>query len=201
MTAPVEKPFDDIRALVAGMPPADEQSAGAMREALAPFQDRIKTLGRTEPALIWLAGWQSRIDIAINRPLIAVHPCADMSKEPSLSEKDCAAAIAFGMEVVAEGADLLVLGDCGFGSATAAAGIARGLYGGQSTYWAGGKTQAGTERIDAVREGARLHSDFLSDPLEVLRRFGGRDIAGLVGASGLGDGAIKSRRRSRRTND
>jgi len=235
MTTPVEKPFDDIRALVAGMPPADEQSARDMREALAPFQDRIKTLGRLEPALVWLAGWQSRIDIAINRPLIAVfaashgvaqpgegqsiaqgakervalmtegpsgvraiastygaafkifelgteHPCADMSKEPSLTEKDCAAAIAFGMEVVAEGADLLVLGDCGFGSATAAAGIARGLYGGQSTYWSGGKTQAGTERIDAVREGARLHSSFLSDPLEVLRRFGGRDIAGLVGA-------------------
>ena len=38
------------------------------------------------------------------------YPSKDFTKESSLSEKDCAAAIAFGMEVVAEGADVIVLG-------------------------------------------------------------------------------------------
>ena len=39
------------------------------------------------------------------------HPSADFRKEASLSERDCAAEIAFGMEVVAEGADVIVIGN------------------------------------------------------------------------------------------
>ena len=110
------------------------------------------------------------------------YPSADFTQEPSLSEKDCAAAIAFGMEVVAEGADIIALGNAGFGAATAAAGITRGLYGGASEYWAGGIGDTAKARIAAVEAGARVHSDLLNDPLEVLRCFGGRDIAGMVGA-------------------
>lgn len=109
-------------------------------------------------------------------------PCADMTEEPSLSERDCAAAIAFGMEVVAEGADIIVLGNAGVGSVTAAAAIARGLYGGTTEYWAGGRDKAVQMRIDAVDAAATTHKDYLDDPLEILRRFGGRDIAGMVGA-------------------
>ena len=110
------------------------------------------------------------------------YPAADFTVEPSLSEKDCAAAIAFGMEVVAEGADIIALGNAGFGSATAAAAIALGLYGGTAEYWAGGDGDMAASRIEAVSAGAQLHSHLLSDPLEVLRCFGGRDIAGMVGA-------------------
>lgn len=110
------------------------------------------------------------------------YPSADFTTEPSLSEKDCAAAIAFGMEVVAEGADIIVLGNAGFGSATAAAGIALGLYGGTAEYWAGGDGEVAASRIKAVQMGVATHKELLSDPLEVLRCFGGRDIAGLVGA-------------------
>lgn len=110
------------------------------------------------------------------------YPSADFTKEPSLSEKDCAAAIAFGMEVVAEGADIIALGNAGFGSASAAAAIALGLFGGTAEYWAGGEGEAAQARIKLVSEGAKLHKDLLGDPLEVLRCFGGRDIAGMVGA-------------------
>lgn len=110
------------------------------------------------------------------------YPSADFTKEPALSEKDCAAAIAFGMEVVAEGADIIALGNAGFGAATAAAAIARGLYGGAAKYWAGGEGEAAQRRISAVRTGANQHKDLLNDPLEILRCFGGRDLAGIVGA-------------------
>ncbi|WP_034388139.1 nicotinate-nucleotide--dimethylbenzimidazole phosphoribosyltransferase [Hellea balneolensis] len=110
------------------------------------------------------------------------YPAADFTDEPSLTEKDCAAAIAFGMEVVAEGADIIALGNAGFGTATAAAAIALGLYGGTAEYWAGGEGEAASSRINAVAQGATLHKNLLSDPLEVLRCFGGRDIAGMVGA-------------------
>jgi len=109
-------------------------------------------------------------------------PCADMSIEPSLSERECAAAIAFGMEVVAEGADLIVIGNAGVGSATAAAGIARGLFGGTNEYWANGRDGAAKRRIEAVEKAGAVHKDYLNNPLEILRRFGGRDLAGMMGA-------------------
>ena len=114
--------------------------------------------------------------------LAGIEAGADMTKAESLSERDCAAAIAFGMEVVAEGADIIALGNAGFGSASAAAAIALGLFGGTAEYWAGGEGEAAQARIKLVSEGAKLHKDLLGDPLEVLRCFGGRDIAGMVGA-------------------
>ncbi|MEL6688153.1 MAG: nicotinate-nucleotide--dimethylbenzimidazole phosphoribosyltransferase [Pseudomonadota bacterium] len=109
-------------------------------------------------------------------------PADDYRNGPSLSERDCAAAVAFGMEVVAEGADAIVLGNAGYGSATAAAAIARGLYGGAADYWAGGSGEKARLRIETVDAGAKANSSLLSDPLNVLRAFGGRDLAGTVGA-------------------
>lgn len=108
------------------------------------------------------------------------YPSADFTQEDSLSEHDCAAAIAFGMEVVAEGADVIVLGAAGLGAATAAAAMNIALYGGAANYWAGGEGAAA--RIKAVEAGGTKHSGQTSDPLEILRIFGGREIAGLVGA-------------------
>ncbi len=109
-------------------------------------------------------------------------PASDMRTGPSLSERDCVAAIAFGMEVATEGADIIVLGNAGLGSATAAAAIVRNLYGGDTRYWAGGGHEGAQKRIDAVEAATAFHKDNVQDPLEILRRFGGRDIAGMVGA-------------------
>ena len=109
-------------------------------------------------------------------------PSEDMRTMASLSQQDCAAAIAYGMEVVAEGADLIVLGNAGVGAATAAAAIARSLYGGSAEYWASGNDEQAKRRIDAVEQATATHKNSFSDPLEILRCIGGRDIAGLVGA-------------------
>ena len=108
------------------------------------------------------------------------HPSADFTKEASLDERDCAAAIAFGMEVVAEGADVIVLGAAGLGAAASAAAMNIALFGGAANYWAGG--EGADSRIKAVQSALTTHSGKTSDPLEVLRLFGGRDIAGLIGA-------------------
>lgn len=110
------------------------------------------------------------------------YPVPDITQDESLSEQDCAAAIAFGMEVVAEGADIIVLGNAGMGSATAAAAIAHGLYGGTAEYWAGAHNMTANDRIRVVKAATELQSGRLLDPLDCLRYFGGRDIAGLVGA-------------------
>ncbi len=111
------------------------------------------------------------------------YPSVDFTQNSSLSERDCAAAIAFGMEVVAEGADVIVLGNAGYGAATAAAGIARALFGGAADYWAGGNEHTAAARIATVKAGAKRHnSDDTPSPLNTLRDYGGRDIAGVVGA-------------------
>ncbi len=110
------------------------------------------------------------------------YPAADFTKAPSLSERDCAAAMAFGMEVVAEGADIISLGNVGFGSVTGAAAIALALYGGAAEYWASGDDVNAQARIACVKSGYNRYKSDIDGPLDALRYFGGRDIAGLVGA-------------------
>jgi nicotinate-nucleotide--dimethylbenzimidazole phosphoribosyltransferase len=74
----------------------------------------------------------------------------------------------------------------GIGNTTVAAAIYHALYGGEAEDWVGrgtGVDDAGLKRkADAVRAAVARHRDALSDPLEVLRRLGGREIAAMAGA-------------------
>jgi nicotinate-nucleotide--dimethylbenzimidazole phosphoribosyltransferase len=94
--------------------------------------------------------------------------------------------MAFGMEALAAGPDLLCPGEMGIGNSTAAAAIYCGLYGGAPEDWVGrgaGVDDAGLRRkAEAVRAAIALHREHLNDPLEVLRRLGGREIAAVAGA-------------------
>ena len=45
-------------------------------------------------------------------------PTGDITEEPALSERDCAATMAFGMELIAGGTDLLCIGEMGIGNTT-----------------------------------------------------------------------------------
>jgi len=110
------------------------------------------------------------------------HPASDIREGASLSARDTAAAFAFGMEVVAEGADIIAIGSVGTGAVTAAAAIAQGLYGGSADYWAKGEGEVGATRVEAVKRATQANSSRLSDPLMILSAFGGRDIAGMAGA-------------------
>ena len=58
-------------------------------------------------------------------------PTGDITAGPALDEKACAATMAFGMEALASGADLLCLGEMGIGNTTIAAAIYHGLWGGK----------------------------------------------------------------------
>jgi nicotinate-nucleotide--dimethylbenzimidazole phosphoribosyltransferase len=113
-------------------------------------------------------------------------PTSDITKEPAFDEAGCAATVAFGMEAIAGGADLLCLGEMGIGNTTVAAAIYYALYGGDAAHWVGrgtGVDDAGlTRKVDAVRRAVDLNRGQLADPLEVLRRLGGREIAAIMGA-------------------
>ena len=113
-------------------------------------------------------------------------PTGDITEGPAMDERTCAGTIAFGMEALASEPDLLALGEMGIGNTTAAAAIYHALYGGAAEGWVGrgtGVDDAGLKRkADAVRAAVERHKDHLSDPLEVLARLGGREIAAIAGA-------------------
>ncbi len=112
-------------------------------------------------------------------------PVGDFTQEPAMDEKGCAATIAFGMEAIAGGVDLVCLGEMGIGNTTSASAIYAALFGGDVEDWVG--AGAGTDeeqharKVEAIKAGLALHASSLDDPLEVLRCFGGREIAAMVG--------------------
>ena len=65
------------------------------------------------------------------------YPTGDITCEAALSERDCAATMAFGMEAIAGGTDLLCIGEMGIGNTTIAAAINLALYGGEAEDWVG----------------------------------------------------------------
>ena len=113
-------------------------------------------------------------------------PTADITEAPAMDEAACAATIAFGMEAIAGDVDVLCLGEMGIGNTTVAAAIYAALYGGTAADWVGrgtGVDDPGLARkVAAVDAALACHDGHLKDPLEVLRRLGGREIAALVGA-------------------
>ncbi len=113
-------------------------------------------------------------------------PTSDISKEPAMDEKTCAATMAYGMEAIAGGTDLLCIGEMGIGNTTIAAAIYYALFGGTAKDWVGpgaGSDDKGIARkAEVIEEAIELHKFHLQDPLEVLRRLGGREFAAMAGA-------------------
>lgn len=113
-------------------------------------------------------------------------PTPDITLKDAFDEKTCAATMAFGMEAIAGGTDLLCIGEMGIANTTVAAAIYYALYGGRPEDWVGvgtGVDSAGLQRkTDAVRRAVGRASVSKSNGLEVLRRLGGREIAAMCGA-------------------
>lgn len=102
-------------------------------------------------------------------------PSDDIRKGASLDERSCAATIAFGMEATAEGVDLLCVGAVGEQARAAASALLTALF-------EGGADLVGDADREIVAGALSCHAGQLGDPLEALRRLGGRDIAALTGA-------------------
>ncbi|KMW58061.1 Nicotinate-nucleotide--dimethylbenzimidazole phosphoribosyltransferase [Candidatus Rhodobacter oscarellae] len=113
-------------------------------------------------------------------------PTADFSQGPAMSEAEAVAALNTGWDAVDPGADLLVVGEMGIGNTTSAAALAAALLGGDPGDWVGrgtGVDDAGLAlKAQVVGEGIAANQAAMSDPLEVLRCLGGREIAAMAGA-------------------
>ena len=113
-------------------------------------------------------------------------PTGDITVEAALDERMCAGTMAYGMEAIADGIDLIAIGEMGIGNTTVAAAIYCALFGGEPGDWVGRGTGVDDDGLarkrDAVAAALACHAGHLADPLEVLRRLGGREIAAMAGA-------------------
>ncbi len=101
-------------------------------------------------------------------------PTEDITADAALDERGCAATMAFGMEALAGEAGLVVLsGNGGRAGRVSARALLAAVVG----------TSALPGDGDALEsEAVQFHAGHLSDPLEALRRVGGRETAALAGA-------------------
>lgn len=112
-------------------------------------------------------------------------PTPDIAEEDAFSEGELAATMAFGMEALVDGPDLLCLGEMGIANTTVAAAVHHALYGGTAADWVGAGTGVEGDGMARKREAVDMAVGRLGgerDGLEVLRRVGGREIAAMAGA-------------------
>ena len=119
-------------------------------------------------------------------PLSLERPTADFTEAPALSEAECVEAIRAGMDALEPAPDLLCLGEMGIANTTSGAALAAALLGGDGAAWAGrgsGVDEAGLARKRAAIDGGLARPGASTrDPLEALRRLGGRELAAILGA-------------------
>ena len=112
-------------------------------------------------------------------------PTEDITEEAAMSEKETVATVAYGMEAVAQGGDLLALSSVGAGNIFVATVLAAYLAGGEAEDWLALEDATGEaefkRQIQCFHKIKQFH-DGEYEPLEVLRRVGGREIAALAGA-------------------
>ena len=113
-------------------------------------------------------------------------PTADFTQQPAMSDEDCALAMAYGMMAIEPGVDLFAVGEMGIANTTSAAALACALWGGEVQDWVGPGTgvsgAALVNKIAVVERGVALHLLEASDPFDLLRRLGGRELAAIAGA-------------------
>ena len=124
----------------------------------------------------------ARMDVV---PLELDRPTQDFTTGPAMSEAEVVAALRAGWDAVDAASDLLVVGEMGIGNTTSASAIAARLFGGEAADWTGRGTGVEGAALEAktavVAQALATHAD-AGDGLDVLRRLGGRELAGMVGA-------------------
>jgi nicotinate-nucleotide--dimethylbenzimidazole phosphoribosyltransferase len=114
------------------------------------------------------------------------NPTRDFTEGPAMSEQDCARAMAYGMMAVEPGLDVLCLGEMGIGNTTSAAALCCALFGGEAAEWVGPGTGVSGSVMARKREivgvGVTRHKSEAQDPLDMLRRLGGLELAAIAGA-------------------
>lgn len=122
----------------------------------------------------------------------------DLSLGPAMTRSECLAAMeagaALAMENAADGASILLIGEMGIGNTTSASAVACALLGLDPTAAAGrgaGLSNDGVRRKrKAIARALQINKPDPNDPVDVLTKVGGLDLAAMCGAY-LGAAACK----------
>ena len=122
-----------------------------------------------------------------NRPVR--YGTGNIARGPAMSRKECMQAIEQGVRTAEhlkeQGYDLLLAGEMGIGNTTTSAACACAMFGAEPEAAAGrgaGLSREGLERkIRAVRRALEINRPDPEDPVDILSKVGGLDIAGLTG--------------------
>lgn len=114
---------------------------------------------------------------------------ADISQGPAMTREQAAAAVLTGIQLVKElkdaGIRLLATGEMGIGNTTTSSAVSSVLLNQPVTAMTGrgaGLSDAGLKRkVEAIQRAIQLNRPDPQDPLDVLAKVGGFDIAGLCG--------------------
>jgi nicotinate-nucleotide--dimethylbenzimidazole phosphoribosyltransferase len=114
-------------------------------------------------------------------------PTGDITVDDAMDERTCAATMAFGMEAIAGGADLICLGDSGAGNSTVAAALLAALFrdAASGDFAPAAESKDSTllaRKREAVRAALARVAGQPAEPFEILRRVGGREFAAISGA-------------------
>lgn len=115
---------------------------------------------------------------------------ANFAKQPAMTAEQLAAAMQAGRDSAEHaatlGAQLYIGGDMGIANTTSAAALACALLQHTPQQLAGpgtGLDASGVQhKAEVIARALKLHADHLNEPLEILRRLGGFEIAALTGA-------------------
>ena len=184
-------PFCADNGVVAqGVSQTDQSVTRAVAENLAARRTSVCQMAKTArcevvPVDLGMAG----------EPVPGVQNCriaagtADFTTGPAMTRQQAVDAIAAGIGLVraqkAAGVQLLATGEMGIGNTTTSSAVAAVLLGQPVERMTGrgaGLSDAGLARkLDAIRRGIARNQPDAADPLDVLSKLGGFDIAGLCG--------------------
>ena len=173
-----------------GVSQTDQSVTRAVAENLAARRTSVCQMAKTArcevvPVDLGMAG----------EPVPGVQNCriaagtADLTTGPAMTRQQAVDAIAAGIGLVraqkAAGIQLLATGEMGIGNTTTSSAVAAVLLGQPVERMTGrgaGLSDAGLARkLDAIRRGIARNQPDAADPLDVLSKLGGFDIAGLCG--------------------
>ena len=173
-----------------GVSQTDQSVTRAVAEKLAARRTSVCQMAKTArcevvPVDLGMAG----------EPVPGVQNCriaagtADFTTGPAMTRQQTVDAIAAGIGLVraqkAAGVQLLATGEMGIGNTTTSSAVAAVLLGQPVERMTGrgaGLSDAGLARkLDAIRQGIARNRPDAADPLDVLSKLGGFDIAGLCG--------------------
>ena len=113
-------------------------------------------------------------------------PVLNFVEDEAMDEAEFVQAFNIGVASVDPEADLLCIGEMGIGNTTSAAAVCFALWRGNPDEWCGfgSGVNESTVALKArlIEQATNLHTAKLSDALEILRVFGGREMVAMAGA-------------------